>query len=169
MISRIIRGAFVLLSCLVLNSCGFYSFSEGSIPPDVKTVSIARFQNNALMVAPILATTLTEALQDKFSRQTRLNEVRENGDYSFEGEITNYVSTAASISGGEYAQLNRLSISVRVRFTNSMDPSQSYDKTFTRYADYDSNKLLQSVEGSLIPEIVDQLVNDIYNEATSNW
>lgn len=155
---------------LVLVSCKVkYSLSGASIAPEIKTVTIPNFPNNALLVAPILSSTLTEALQDRFTRQTSLMLVRSNGDLNFEGEIINYTSTPASISGDEYAVVNRLTITVRVRFTNAFQPQYNYDKSFSAFADYPSAKLLQSVEQSLIPQIVDQLVEDIFNAAVSNW
>ena len=95
--------------------------------------------------------------------------VPEGGDLSFEGEITNYTSTPAAITGNETAALNNLTITVRVRFTNAIDPSQNYDKTFSSFSTYPSSTLLQEAETSLIPEIVDQLVEDIFNAAVSNW
>ena len=146
-----------------------YSLSGASIAPEVQTVTINYFQNNAALVLPSLSTTLTESLQDSFLCQTPLKVVRENGDMNFEGEITNCTSTPASISGEEYAIQNRLSVTVRVRFTNAIQPEYNFDKSFTAYQDYPSEQLLQSVEGSLIPEIVDQLVEDIFNAAVSNW
>ena len=162
----------MLLLCplLFLSSCKVkYSLSGASIAPEVQTVSIARFPNNALLVAPILSSTLTDALQDRFTRQTRLTLVREDGDLSFEGEIVNYASTPAAVSGDEYAVRNNLTITVRVRFTNRIDPNQSWDKTFSAFQPYDSNKLLQEAEPTLIPEIVDQLVEDIFNAAVAQW
>lgn len=146
-----------------------YSFSGASIAPEVQTVSVAYFPNNALLVTPTLSTTLTEALQDRFSRQTRLTLVPENGDFNFEGEITNYTSTPAAISGEEYAVRNNLTITVRVRFTNSVQPELSYDRTFSAFAPYNTNQLLQEAEQTLIPEIVEQLVDDIFNAAVSDW
>ena len=110
-----------------------------------------------------------DALQERFARQTKLIQVPENGDLNFEGEITNYASTPAAISGDEYAVLNNLTITVRVRFTNAVDPSLNFDKTFSAFSTYESSKLLQEVEPTLIPEIVDQLVEDIFNAAVSNW
>ena len=101
--------------------------------------------------------------------QPKLIQVPENGDLNFEGEITNYASTPAAISGDEYAVLNNLTITVRVRFTNAVDPSLNFDKTFSAFSTYESSKLLQEVEPTLIPEIVDQLVEDIFNAAVSNW
>lgn len=121
------------------------------------------------MVAPMLSTTMREALQDRFSRQTRLALVRENGDLNFEGEIRNYITAPSSISGDEYAQKNRLTITVKMKFTNVIEPKLNFDRSFTQFADYDANQLLQSVEPKLIPEIVDMLVEDMFNAATSNW
>ena len=112
---------------------------------------------------------LTDALIDKFTRQTRLAQVDEGGDFAFEGEITGYSSTTASVASDDYALLNRLSITVKVRFTNVLDEAMSFNKSFTAYADYDSTKLLTEVAGELVPEIVDQLVNDIFQAAASNW
>ena len=159
-----------LLVLLASGGCSVkYSLSGASISPDAKTVSIAHFPNNALMVAPILSPTFTDALQDRFARQTRLQQVREGGDLNFEGEITNYTSVPASISGNEYATKNRLTITVKVRFTNAMEPQFNFDRTFSAYQDYDTSRLLQEVEPTLIPEIVEMLVNDIFNASVSNW
>lgn len=147
-----------------------YSLSGASIPPAAKTFSVAYFPNNATMVAPMLSSTLTDALVDKFSRQTRLTQVEEGGDFAFEGEIINYTSTTASVSSNDYAILNRLTITIRVRFTNVVDEKASWaNRTFTAYEDYESTKLLNEVEGDLIPQIVDKLVTDIFQAAASNW
>ena len=156
-----------------LAGCGYkvsYSLSGASIPPEAKTFSVAYFPNNAAMVSPILSSTLTDALVDKFSRQTRLEQVAEGGDFAFEGEITNYTSTTASVSSDDYALLNRLTVTVRVRFTNAINEAESFaNKTFSAYADYDSSRLLTEVEGELIPEIVDQIVTDIFQASAGNW
>lgn len=171
-------SAFIisLLVLLGMSGCGVaikYSLSGASIPPDAKTFSVAYFPNNATMVAPILSSTLTDALVDIFSRRTRLTQVDEGGDFAFEGEITNYTSTTAAVTSGgssnDYASLNRLTITIKVRFTNAIDEKMSFNKSFSAYADYDSSQLLTEAEGTLIPEIVDQLVNDIFQAAASNW
>lgn len=168
-----IRTCLLLLLTFAAAGCGYtvkYSLSGASIPPEAKTFSVAYFPNNAAMVSPILSSTLTDALVDKFTRQTRLEQVAEGGDFAFEGEITNYTSTTASVSSDDYALLNRLTITVRVRFTNAINEADSFaNKTFSAYADYDSTKLLTEVEGELIPEIVDQIVTDIFQAAAGNW
>ena len=163
----------IALCCAVLFAgCGVaikYSLSGASIPPDAKTFSVAYFPNNATMVSPILSSTLTDALVDMFSRRTRLTQVDEGGDFAFEGEITNYTSTTSSVSSDEYALLNRLTITVKVRFTNALDDSMSFNRTFSAYEDYDSTQLLTVVEGTLIPVIVDKIVTDIFQASASNW
>ena len=163
----------IALCCAVLFAgCGVaikYSLSGASIPPDAKTFSVAYFPNNATMVSPILSSTLTDALVDMFSRLTRLTPVDEGGDFAFEGEITNYTSTTSSVSSDEYALLNRLTITVKVRFTNALDDSMSFNRTFSAYEDYDSTQLLTEVEGTLIPVIVDKIVTDIFQASASNW
>ena len=169
MLKRII--AFVAAAVL-MTSCGVaikYSLSGASIPPDAQTFSVAYFPNNATMVSPILSSTLTDALVDMFSRRTRLQQVEEGGDFAFEGEITNYTSTTSSVSSDDYALLNRLTITVKVRFTNAIDEWMSFNKTFSAYEDYDSTQLLTEVEGTLIPEIVDKIVTDIFMASASNW
>jgi len=158
-------AAVLLAGCTVK-----YSLSGASIPPDAKTFSVAYFPNNAPMVAPTLSSTLTEAIVEKYSRQTRLTQVDEGGDFAFEGEIVNYTSVTSSVSSGDYALQNRLTITVRVTFTNAIDPAMSFqNRTFSSYADYDSSRLLSEVEGELITTIVDQLATDIFQATASNW
>ncbi|MGN0006870.1 MAG: LptE family protein [Alistipes sp.] len=146
-----------------------YSLSGASIPPDAKTFSVAYFPNNAPMVAPTLSATITDELTQKFATSTRLTQVPDGGDFAFEGEIIGYTSTTSSVSSGDYALQNRLTITVKVKFTNVIDEKMSFNKTFSAYADYDSTRLLTEVQDELITEIVNQLVTDIFQASASNW
>jgi hypothetical protein len=149
-----------------------YSLSGASISPLAETFSVSYFPNNAAMVSPILSSTLTDALQERFVRQSRLMQMSEGGDLHLEGEITGYTSTPAAITSGqdmEYAAMNRLTITVRVRFTNIIEPQYDFDRSFSAYSEYDASRLLPEVEPALIPEIVEMLVEDIFNAAVSNW
>ena len=163
----------MLSSSVLLSGCifmkGGYSFSGASIPEAAKTFSVAYFPNNAPMVSPTLSTTFVEALKDKFSRQTKLQLVDEGGDFAFEGEIIGYSSVTASVSSDDYAILNRLTFTVKVNFTNVVNPDDSFNQTFKAFADYDSTQLLTDVQQDLDAEIVEQLVHDIYQAAASNW
>lgn len=160
---------------MLLVSCGYkvgYTLSGASIPPEAKTFSVAYFPNNATMVAPILSSEMTTALKNIFLRRSNLNEVSEGGDFAFEGEITNYTSTTSSVASGtdnDYGTLNRLTITVRVRFKNMIDDAASFSQTFSAFSDYDSSVLLTVAESELIPTIVDEIVTDIFQAAASNW
>ncbi len=166
---RILFSLLIALTAVFVSCTVKYSLSGASIPPDAKTFSVAYFPNNAPMVAPILSATLTDELTQRFASRTSLVQVEEGGDFAFEGEIVGYSSTTSSVSSGDYALQNRLTISVKVKFTNAIDDKMSFNKNFSAYADYDSTKLLTEVESELIPQIVEQLVTDIFQAAASNW
>ena len=166
---RILLSLIVAFTLFATACTVKYWLSGASIPPDAKTFSVAYFPNNAPMVAPILSATLTDELTQRFASRTSLVQVEEGGDFAFEGEIVGYSSTTSSVSSGDYALQNRLTISIKVKFTNAIDDKMSLNRNFSAYADYDSTKLLTEVEGELIPQIVEQLVTDVFQAAASNW
>jgi hypothetical protein len=146
-----------------------YSFSGASISAKVKTISIQYFQNRASLVQPGLSQTLTDALIDKCKAQTSKSIVNGTGDVNFEGEITDYSSKPLTVGADFKAAMNRFTIGVKVKFTNSVEPELNYEQTFSRYEDYDSNLDLSSVEQDLASKIVGLLVEDIFNAAFANW
>jgi hypothetical protein len=146
-----------------------YSFSGASISPQVKTVSIQYFQNRAALVQPGLTQYLTDALMDKCKAQTSLKVVSGMGDVNFEGEITDYNTRPQAIAADNQSALNRFTITVKVKFTNSVDPDLSYEQSFSRYQDYNSNLDLAQVEADLSVKIIDLIIEDIFNQAFVNW
>lgn len=166
-IIKIVSAAILLIGVV---SCSIkYSFTGASIAPEVKTYSVSDFPNVASMVSPMLSSTFTSALMEKMARSTSLIQLKSDGDMSFEGEIVDYTSMPIAVTGDEYATQNRLTVTVRVKFTNRFQPKNNFDKRFSAYEDYDNNLMLQSVEPTSIPLIVDKLVTDIFNAAASNW
>ena len=158
----------VLALAFVCHSCGIYSFSGASIPAEAKTVSVAYFPNHAQLVNPLLSNNLTNALRDAMTNQTTLDMVESGGDIAFEGEITDYKTTPVAITG-QTAAMNRLTVTVNVRFSNRLDESKDFESSFSRYEDYPSDQDLTAVQESLTATIVDQLVEDIFNKALVNW
>ncbi len=160
----------LLLSALLFSTgCGIYSFTGASISPDVKTVSIKYFPNNAPLVQPALSRKLTEALRDKFTSQTNLNMVSSNGDLNIEGEITGYSTEPVAIQGDQKSALQRLKITINIRFTNKKDEKQNFETPFSRFIDYDATLRLSDVEDGLIDQLDEQLTQDIFNKAVVNW
>ncbi|MCX7862252.1 MAG: LPS assembly lipoprotein LptE [Bacteroidales bacterium] len=159
-----------IIILLIIVGCKVnYTFSGASYSADIHTFHVSFFQNQAPLVNPSLSNVFTEALKDRINNQTKLKLVTRDGDLQYEGEIINYSIAPQTISGNEVAALNRLTISVRVKFTNTKNPNQNFDKTFSQFADYESSKPLQSIEDELIKEIVDKLTQDIFNASLVNW
>jgi hypothetical protein len=159
---------FLVLGVLV-GSCGVYSFTGASIPPEAKTISIQYFANNAPLVNPTLSQVFTDIVRDKFTNQTRLGLVPRNGDLQLEGEIVGYSVSPVAIQGNEQAALNRLTITVNVRYTNKFTPSQDFETRLSRFSDYSSSQSLSSVEASLVEIISKALADDIFNRSVANW
>lgn len=159
-------AAFILLS----QGCKMtYSFSGASISPEVKTVSVQFFPNRASIVNPTLSQEFTDALKDKIKEQTSLIFMNDLGDVNFEGEISDYHTQPLAITGDQKAAMNRFTITVRVKFSNAIDPDQDFDSSFSRYRDYSSSKDFSTVEQDLITEILKDLTEDIFNKAFVNW
>lgn len=166
-----VLGVVVALSAagLILRSCGVYSFTGTSIQPDVKTVTIPYVEYKALRVNPSLSNTLTEALKDKFRKLTKLEQVDEEGDLEIRGEIIGYDVKAMGITANEVAAQNRLTINVKIYFTNRKYPEEDFEKSFSSYADFDSALTLDAVEAEKCDEIIEKLVEDIFNATVANW
>ena len=154
---------------LSLSSCKTYSLKTGRIPDEIQSISIQYFQNRAAVINPLLSQFFTNQLQEKFVRESNLTAIKSNGDFSFEGYISEYRNMPNAIQGNETAANNRLTIVINVKFTNNKDTKQSFESAFTRFADYPSTKNFSEVENQLVQEIVSQLVDDIYNKSVSNW
>ena len=161
--------ALAVTACMV-QSCGIYSFTGTSIQADVKTITIPFFEYKALKVNPSLSNQLTEALQEKFRRFTRLELIEEEGDLEVVGAVVGYDVRATAITATEQAAQNRLTVSVKVSFTNRKYPEESFpEKSFSAYADFDATQTLDAVEATLCDEIVEKLCEDIFNGTVANW
>lgn len=164
---------FLIGSCLLIAvfiaGCKVYSFTGASISPEIKTVSIQFFPNRAPIVQPSLSQAFTEKLKDKFVSETSLTLVKGSGDLNFEGAIIDYNTQPTAIQGNDNAALNRLTITVTVKFTNTKDSKQDFETNFSRYADYNSKLSLTTVEQDLITQVNAQLVDDIFNKSVVNW
>ncbi|MBQ2187623.1 MAG: LptE family protein [Bacteroidales bacterium] len=164
-----VNTLLILIAALVLTSCGIYSFTGASIPAEAKTVSVQHFPNNANLVNPMLSDIITNNLRDRFMNQTSLDEVSDNGDLAIEGEIIDYKTAPTAITGDQVAALNRLTITVNVRFYNRYDESKNFEQKFSQYDDYPSTQDLNVVQEALVNTICDKLCEDIFNKAVVNW
>jgi hypothetical protein len=164
---------FILLFTSVCISwrCGIYSLTGAAITG--KTINIRTLENRAPGAAPTLTTVMTDKLRNRILSQTGLAAVNnEEADYDMKGVIISYQQSNSGIStnnGVPQTSLNRLSITVEVNFTNRKEEKSSFKQSFTRFADFEATKLLQSEEARLIEEISNQIADDIFNKAFVNW
>lgn len=165
-------SVFIMIAIMTLfYGCGVtvkYSFT-GASTKGLSTFSVPFFQNRAPIVQPGLSQALTDGLIDKCKAQTSLKYTTSTADANFEGEITDYNTRPLGVGADAQAATNRFTIAVRVKFTNAVDPTLSFEQTFSRYEDYSSNLDLSAVEQDLSNQIVEMLVEDIFNQAFVNW
>ncbi len=164
-------AAALVLMLSLLHSCSVsYSFTGTNIQADVKTVTINYFEYLAPKVNPSLSNMLTEAMQDKFLRLTKLEQVDIDGDLEIIGSVTGYDVRAASVTASEQVAQNRLTVTVKVDFINRKYPEENQEgKSFSAYQDFDATQSIDAVEATLCEDIVEQLVEDIFNGTVANW
>lgn len=166
------RLSFFLLaiSLSVLSGCGIYSFTGGQFS-GAKTFSVDYFKPQSAMVTPLYAQRFTESLKDLLLAQSPLRIAEKNGELTYSGTVVDYRTAPVAIQSGaaETASLNRLTITVKVKYENSLEPELSFEKTFSKFADYDANQDLFTIEESLWSLINEQLTQEIYNASVGNW
>ena len=162
--------AFFASVVLVMPSCKVsYSFTGANLSPAVRTYTVYYFPNRARLINPTLSQTFTEGLKEKLQRQTSLDELDESGDLEFEGQITGYDLRPMSIQKDDLSAQTRLTITVKLKYTNSISPEENFDRNFSGYSDFDSNTDISSIEDELSADIVEKLLDDIFNATIANW
>jgi hypothetical protein len=168
--------ACFLLLCMVISSCKIYSFRDVSIPPQVKTIHIAYIENRARYVNPQLAPQLNDKLRQKITNQaSKLTQLQTtDADYDVSGYISDYGVTTSGVSNQQAAS-NRLNVTVHLIFKNHLDPTgknvapADFEADVTRNFDFNATSSLNTAEASLLPDIVSQMTDEIFNKLFSNW
>ena len=155
---------------LLTQSCWLYKFNGTSIPPAMKTVSVDFFENVAPLVVPTLSQSFTEQLKTRIRTQTNLGLIRDNADGNFQGRITDYNIAPVAVTANEQANLVRLTITVSVKYTNTIDPTQDFEQAFSRYQEFSiANATIQQQEPKIIADVNKMLIEDIFNKAFASW
>ncbi len=161
----------LVATVVTLSSCMIsYRFNGASIDySKTQSISIADFPNNAAMVNPNLSNNRSEGIRDIYSRQTRLQILRRGGDMELEGEIVDYALTPMAISADNLSAETKLTITIKVRFTNNKAPEESFEKTYSAYQTFDSSRLLTDVQDELCATMITELAENIYNDTVAKW
>ena len=151
------------------SSCGFYTFSGASISPEIKNIKISYFINEAENFKANLDRDITQKLTDFIIEQTDLSVNNDNYEIEINGKIISYDITPISISSNDFANQNRLSISVNIDFKNYINVKENYNQKFTRYVDYKSDQNIEEIESELNDQIIEEICIDIFNKTFVNW
>jgi hypothetical protein len=172
---KFVCGLLMLLVLTASGSCEHIRYNQtgegGRKLDDSVTIMVSQFTSTAPLAKPTLAQTMTESLRDYIQRQTRFTLVQEDPDLTYEGEIIGYQVTPVAIVSGttDQAALNRLTITVKVKYTDDIKEEFSFESNFTRFADFPSTQDISAVEDQLIKEITDQITQDIVNKSIYAW
>ena len=167
---RLIFHIFLIASAFAFSDCGTVQYSlTGGGPLDAKTVTIKYFNNKAALVNPNLSQVFTEALKDKFLKESKLELVDQDGEWTFSGYISSYSTAPVAISSDNKAQQTRLTITIDVKFEDKLDKKKNFEQSFSNYADYDNSKNLSEVESSLVTDINTKIIQDIYSKTALDW
>ena len=161
-----------LLSCCIAG-CKIarvqFNFSGVNLTAGEKTFSVDFFTNTTPFV-PDLGADFTEALKSYLRSRTPLSEVTNNdGDLRFEGQITGFDFRPMEIQRDEVAAKNRLTITIRVKFVNTLKEEDDFDQTFSQYEEIGVDEDYNSVEAEKLKLITDKIIEDIFNKALVNW
>lgn len=155
--------------CLGLSSCGVYSFS-GANTGLASSVSVQFFENKADIIIPELSQEFTEALRQKFLTDTRLDVKNKDGDLDISGTIIEYRIRPSAISGAnDLAEQNRLTLSVRVKYIDKLEPKNNLEQKFSQFVDFPADQPLEALESGLKEELFEKILTDIFNATVNNW
>lgn len=169
--TRYLVGLCSLLIVLLMGGCRIsYSFNTASIDyTELSTITIQDFPNQAPMVYPPLSQLLTEEMKDLFNSKTRLQQTQSNGDLELEGEIVGYDLMQMAVKEDAYSSETRLTITVRVRFTNRKNPDKDFEQSFSAYREFSATQMLTDVQDALCAELVEEINDQIFNATVGDW
>jgi len=163
-----------LLVLLFLTSCKFYSFTGASIPEGAETVQVNFFVNNAAdqvgsVFEPGLDRDFTNAIQEMLLNQTNLELTNINGHLIYEGEIVEYRVTPMTATAQQTAAQNRLTMAVNVRFFNTLNDQDDFEKRFSFFFDFDATAQVQAIQAEAHEILFERITQDIFNESLAKW
>jgi len=161
---------FIIISLLSLSNCGiFYDFKGISIDSSIKTYYVEDFVRGIADCPVDLDQRFAELLRQKVRDESRLINNETEPDIAFLGTVTSYRTVSVAPEEGSTTSLNRLEIGVRVEYINYLDEEKNWEKRYTAFEDYDSNTDFGAIEESITTNIIDDIVERIFNEAFTNW
>jgi hypothetical protein len=160
---------FIVALSLLSSGCGVYSFTGTNLSPDIKTFTVINFSTGVAGGPANLPLQVNEKLKEYFQRNTSLTLLPSSGDLILEGTLTGYDVTPQAPTANDQAGFNRLNVTVQIRYTNNKDETKNFDQPFSFYADFPQEQTLNQNEARLLPIILDQIVQNVFNKSAADW
>ena len=156
---------------ILLTACSIsYRFNGASIDYEkTKTIQIDNFPIRSAYVWAPMQSIFQNKLTDIFASQTKLKQVKRNGDLQLAGEITGFDQYNKGISSSGYSSQVQLKMTVNVRFVNNKKHTEDFERQFTATADYDATQQLTSVQEELVTQMTKDITDQIFNATVANW
>ena len=168
----ILKPILMILPLAVLMSgCSIsYKLNGASIDYNtIKTISIDAFSNRAAYQWAPMAPMFNTSLSARYNDQTKLTQVRRDGDLNLSGEITSYDQTNKSISADGYSSMVQLKMTVKVKYVNNKKHEEDFEQTFTATSTYETTQSLSSVQEELVTQMTKEITEQIFNATVANW
>lgn len=162
----------LLLLSFTLGSCGIYSFTGTTISPDIRTISIQNFDNPTGEGPANLTQIVTTTFKNYYRRNSNLTILQDNGDLQLEGQIVSFTVTPAAIQRDgqqDIASLNRLTLGIQIRFTNTKNPEEDFEQLFSITQDFPLEQDVTQLSPAILDQMTERLVTDVFNKSVANW
>ncbi len=168
---RLASLPLLALAMLCLVACKVsYKFNGASIDYEkTKTIQIDNFPLRSAYVWAPMQSIFQNKITDIFATQTKLRQVKKNGDLQLAGEITGFDQFNKGISSDGYSSQVQLKMTVNVRFTNNKNHNEDFEKQFSATTEYDASQQLNTVQEELVTQMVKDIAEQIFNATVANW
>lgn len=164
------KVALLTIAAMLMGCSVSYKFTSTSIDYSrIKTIEIADFPLRSAYVWAPMHSMFNNELADAYATQTKLTQVKRQGDLQLSGEIVEYNQFNKGVSADGYSNLTQLKMTVNVRFVNNKKHADDFERRFTASAEYDASQQLNSVQEELVTQMIKDIVDQILNATVANW
>lgn len=164
------KVALLTIAAMLMGCSVSYKFTSTSIDYSrIKTIEIADFPLRSAYVWAPMHSMFNNELADAYATQTKLTQVKRQGDLQLSGEIVEYNQFNKGVSADGYSNLTQLKMTVNVRFINNKKHADDFERRFTASAEYDASQQLNSVQEELVTQMIKDIVDQILNATVANW
>ena len=170
-----LRNIIILtFTTLLLFSCSFSSsFKAGGKGNDLaaNSILIPLFNNNAAQGPTTLTLDLTEQVRDYYLANTKLVvNSNEDSDLELYATIQDFYArqVESSISNGTATQME-LFVVLNVEYIDNNNEDNNVNQNVTQSLVYSADLTLEEAQDEILPDLLDLLVQQVFNKTVARW